>query len=54
MGGVTSDVLMRVLDKFKAHGIIMPYPRQVIELRQPQQRHDSAMNDPGEPDRSQF
>jgi small-conductance mechanosensitive channel len=52
VGGVTSDVLMRVLDKFKAHGIIVPYPRQIIELRQPQDRHDPAMNEPDISDHS--
>ncbi|WP_367348187.1 mechanosensitive ion channel family protein [Sphingobium yanoikuyae] len=52
VGGVTSDVLMRVLDKFKAQGIIVPYPRQIIELRQPQDRHGPAMNEPDISDHS--
>ncbi|WHO38615.1 mechanosensitive ion channel [Sphingobium sp. AP49] len=33
IGNVTHDVLGRVLDKFQAHGITVPYPHRVIEMR---------------------
>ena len=35
IGSVTSDILARVLDKFEAHGITIPYPQRVIAIAPP-------------------